>query len=128
MGGRMMSSECEHGRTWDWGDFGAEDDSSKPQLCSKCPGGVAGGLTNRATVDHIEPGQFWTRAGEPIGLDTFVQVDAVGESVDRPGVWISYRWLDGLRGCIETVSPDEFLRQYDLLYLGRREFHGREPA
>jgi hypothetical protein len=37
----MMPSECEHGRIFDWGDFGGEDSQPEDCLdCSKAPTSV----------------------------------------------------------------------------------------
>lgn len=32
--GRTLPAECEHGRIFDWGDFGGED--SQPESCPDC--------------------------------------------------------------------------------------------
>lgn len=32
--GRIIPAECEHGRIFDWGDFG--DENSKPERCKEC--------------------------------------------------------------------------------------------
>ena len=34
--GRMMPTKCEHGKIRSWGSFGAEDGSSKPEVCADC--------------------------------------------------------------------------------------------
>ena len=40
--GRLMPMECEHGKVYDWGDFGGDD--AEPEPCPAC---------DRAWAEHV---------------------------------------------------------------------------
>lgn len=59
MGSRTMPTECEHGRTIDWGDFGPDDDS-QPEPCPDCEAKQA---AQAAWFEQVLYGEVSTTAG-----------------------------------------------------------------
>jgi len=68
-----------------------------------------------ATIDDITPGSFWMDRDRPLGLDTIVQVGKVGEVSGFRGECVTFAWCDFDDGGWGFRTPDEFLRDFQLL-------------
>jgi hypothetical protein len=52
---RQLPSECEHGKVYDWGGFGGDDESSPPEFCGECPPATKPPKRTRQTQTFMVP-------------------------------------------------------------------------